>query len=134
MWRAREFGVETLRPGSEHARPPRRRRTDYGPEVDDRALVIADRPEADRYEARLGSDLAGFIDYRRMGGRLVLIHTETLPAFERQGVASAMAHHVLDEARSRQDRVTIKCPYLHDFVERHPEYRPAGDGRIPEGR
>ena len=95
--------------------------------------MVSDQPEADRFEARTGQRLAGFIDYRRIGGRLVLIHTETLPGFEGRGIASAMAHHVLEEARSTRERVTIKCPYLHGFVERHPEFRPAADGRIPAG-
>ena len=92
---------------------------------------IADKPEAQRFEARRDGELVGFIDYRRMRDRLILVHTEVLPAFEGQGIAGAMARRVLGDARDRRDRVTIKCPYLRDFVTRHPEFAPAPDGRIP---
>lgn len=111
---------------------PVKTRAGYRPDVDGPALEISDRPEVNRYEAHLGAELAGFIDYRRIGGRLVLIHTEVLPAFEGRGVATALARHVLGAARAGRERVRIMCPYLTTFVERHPELRPAADGRIPE--
>ena len=104
----------------------------YRPDVEGPALEISDCPEAARYEARLGADLAGFIDYRRVSGRLLLVHTEVLPAYEGRGVASALARHVLGEARLGRERVRIMCPYLTTFVERNPGFRPAADGRIAE--
>jgi len=99
--------------------------------VDRHLPVITDEPQVRRFEARLGSELAGFIDYRRLGDRLILVHTEVPAAFEGQGIASALAHHVLDGVRARRDRVSIKCPYLQEYVLRHPEFAPAPDGRIP---
>jgi predicted GNAT family acetyltransferase len=99
--------------------------------MDRQAVQIADVPPANRYEARRGDELVGFIDYRRVNGRLALIHTEVPPAFEGQGIAGAMARFVLEGARSRHDRVTIRCPYLRTYIERHPELAPADDGRIP---
>ena len=78
-----------------------------------------------------GGELAGFIDYRRSGPRLILVHTEVLPAFEGKGIASALARFVLDGIRERGERVSIRCPYLTAFVERHPEYAPGPDLRIP---
>ena len=85
-------------------------------------LTILDRPEGRRYEARLGDALAGFVDYRDVGVRRILLHTEVLPAFAGRGVGTALARHVLEAARSGGSRVTLKCPYLRTFVERHPEY------------
>ncbi|MBI3745047.1 MAG: N-acetyltransferase [Chloroflexi bacterium] len=99
--------------------------------VDRHVPVITDQPEARRFVARLGSELAGFIDYRRLGDRLILVHTEVPAAFEGRGIASVLAHDVLDGARARQDRVSIRCPYLDEYVRRHPEFAPAADGRIP---
>ena len=95
-------------------------------------LLISDVPEANRFEARRGGELVGFVDYRWVGGRRVLIHTEVPPAFEGQGIGSALARHVLDFAREHQERISIKCPYLHTFIERHPEYAPDAFGRIPK--
>jgi hypothetical protein len=85
-------------------------------------LSIVDRPEARRFEARLGDELAGWLDYRRLGGRLVLLHTEVPLAFAGQGIAGGLARHVLEEALAAGTRVTVKCPFVAAFVRRHPEY------------
>jgi predicted GNAT family acetyltransferase len=97
--------------------------------MDGTSISISDEPAADRYVARLGSALVGFVEYRRIGGRIVFIHTKVPPEFEGRGIASALARHILDKAREDGTRVTIKCPYLLAFVERHPEYAPAADER-----
>ncbi len=95
-------------------------------------VVISDQPEVHRFEARRRGELVGFLDYRWVGHRRVLLHTEVPPAFEGQGIGSALARHVLDLARSGEERVSIKCPYLRTFIERHPEYTPDDLGRIPQ--
>ena len=111
------------------ARPAYRRR------VNGADLAIADAPEASRFEARLGAEVAGWIDYRRLEGRLILLHTEVPPAFAGRGVAGALAGHVLDAALAAGTRVTVKCPFVATFVTRHPEYAgivtPARAGRRP---
>jgi predicted GNAT family acetyltransferase len=84
--------------------------------------VITDHPERERFEARLGSRLAGFIDYQRRGSRLVLVHTEVLEEFAGRGIGNALARFVLDGVLAAGTRVTIKCPFLRAYVERHPEY------------
>jgi predicted GNAT family acetyltransferase len=95
-------------------------------------LRISDLPEANRFEARRDGELVGFVDYRWVGRRRVLLHTEVPPAFEGQGIASALARHVLDLAREQEERISIKCPYLRTFIDRHPEYAPDDFGRIPK--
>jgi len=86
------------------------------------ALAITDNAEARRYEARMGDELAGFLEYRSAGSRRILVHTRVLDAFEGRGVGSAMARHVLDEALAAGVRVTPKCPFVRAWLERHPEY------------
>jgi predicted GNAT family acetyltransferase len=88
----------------------------------DPTLPIVDRPEARRFEARLGSELAGFLEYRLAGTRRILIHTEVLPAFGGRGIGAALARHALDEAQAAGTRVTPKCPFVRAWLERHPEY------------
>ncbi len=95
-------------------------------------LLISDEPGAHRFEGRRSGELLGFVDYRWVGGRRVLIHTEVPPAFEGQGIGSALARHVLDLAREQEERISIKCPYVRTFIERHPEYAPDDHGRIPK--
>lgn len=90
--------------------------------MDQPELVVTDQPAAARYEAHLGTELAGFVEYRLLGGRRVLIHTEVLPGFAGRGIGAALARHVLDAAVASEVRVTVKCPFIRTYIERHPEY------------
>lgn len=98
--------------------------------------TIIDDTAAQRYEARLDGELAGFLEYRLAGTRRILLHTEVLEAFGGRGVGAALARHALDAARAAGTRVTVRCPFLRAWLERHPEYagvatptrdEPAGD-------
>jgi predicted GNAT family acetyltransferase len=84
-------------------------------------LTIRDVPEERRYEAYLGDGLAGFVDYGRVQGRLVAVHTEVLPEYGGRGIASALVRRVLDDARAAGEKVTPRCPFFAAHFERHPE-------------
>lgn len=101
-------------------RPARRARDGYRAAVTDE-LTIHDAAPASRLEAHIGASLAGFVDYRLAPGRRILIHTEVLPAFEGRGVGSALARYIVDAARRDGRRLTVKCPFLASWFERHPE-------------
>ncbi len=90
--------------------------------VNDELPVIHDHADAGRYEARIGGDLAGFVEYRLAGTRRILLHTEVLPALEGRGIGSALARHILDAARASGARVTVKCPFIRTWLARHPDY------------
>ncbi len=85
-------------------------------------LAIADRPDANRYEARLAGELAGWVDYRLHAARRILVHTEVPPAFEGRGIAAALARHALEDARASGIKVRVLCPYIEAYLARHPEY------------
>lgn len=85
------------------------------------APVVTDAPERDRFEAHVDGELAGVLKYVRKRGRIALIHTEVLPAFEGKGVASSLVRHALDDARQRGLKVIAICPYVQTYLERHPE-------------
>ncbi len=85
--------------------------------------VVVDNFERNQYEIVLGGEVAGHLAYRRTGGRIELTHTEIDPAFEGHGLASRLASAVLNEARDRATPVTVTCPFVTGYLERHPEYR-----------
>ena len=87
------------------------------------SVTIIDNPEERRYEARIGDELAGWVDYGRVGSRLVALHTEVPPAFGGRGIASALVRRVLDDARAGGATVTPRCPFFAAHFERHPEDR-----------
>ena len=90
---------------------------------DETPVEIIDVPHANRYEARVGDRLAGWVDYRRVRDRLVALHTEVDPAFGGQGIASALVRRVIDDARAAGVSVTPRCPFFETHFERHPEDR-----------
>lgn len=85
-------------------------------------LVVADNAEQRRYEARQGSEVAGFILYRLDPGRMTLIHTEVAPALEGKGIASLLVKEALDDIRRRGLTIVPICPFVRGYLRRHPEY------------
>lgn len=88
--------------------------------------VTTDNPAASRYEIHVGSELAGFIDYRLRhdhgAGVISLIHTEVEPAFQGAHLATHLARFSLDDARARGLSVLPFCPYINSWIKKHPEY------------
>ncbi len=84
--------------------------------------VITDASTRERYEAHLNGELAGILEYTVKRGRIALIHTEVLPVHEGRGVGSALVRFALDDARRRGLRVIAICPYVQDYLTRHPEF------------
>jgi uncharacterized protein len=77
-----------------------------------------------RYELRVGGEVAGFVDYRFAAeDRIVLVHTEVDERFEGHGVGSRLARGVLDDARAHGWQVVPRCPFIAEYIERHPEYQ-----------
>ena len=77
-----------------------------------------------RYEAYVGDDLAGFAQYELRGeDRIVFTHTEVDDAFEGHGVGSVLVREALDDVRRDGRRSVVPlCPFVKEWIERHPEY------------
>jgi predicted GNAT family acetyltransferase/glutaredoxin len=84
--------------------------------------VVADAPDASRYELRLGGSLIGVAAYHRRNGRIAFLHTEVDEAHEGQGFASRLARDALEDARRQGLEVVPLCPYIAGYIDRHPEY------------
>jgi NAD+ kinase len=83
---------------------------------------VVDNFEHSRYEILLGGEVAGVLHYCRHGGRVELTHTEIEQTFEGRGLAGRLAAAALEDARARATPVTVTCPFVRGYVERHPEY------------
>ena len=75
-----------------------------------------------RYEARVGTELAGTASYELTDSMITFTHTVVGEGFEGQGVGGALARFALDDARARGLRVRLVCPFLRSWIKRHPEY------------
>ena len=93
--------------------------------------TIIDAQAAQRYEARLGDDLAGILDYKVLPDRIALIHTEVQPGYQGRGIGALLAKFALDDARRRNLTVIVICQYVRSYVEHHPETRDIVMGMRP---
>lgn len=85
-------------------------------------IEIADDADKKRYEIRADGQLAGFATYRLKEGLIELIHTEIDEEFEGHGLASRLISFALDDARQRELAVLPSCPFVNDYIQRHPQY------------
>ena len=69
---------------------------------------------------RFGDALAGWVDYGRVGSRIVAFHTEVLPEFGGRGVGSALVRRVLADARAAGAKVTPRCPLFSNPLRAAP--------------
>lgn len=84
---------------------------------------VVDDAAMRRYEAYLGDELAGWVTYRFVAGRIVFVHTEVPSAYAGRGIGARLAAGALDDARKRGLRVRALCPFVAAYIERHPQYR-----------
>lgn len=86
-------------------------------------FTVTDVPERERFEARdEAGALAGLVTYQLSGAIIAYTHTEVDPAFEGQGVGSTLARAVMDDARAKGRTVVPICPFLSEWLGKHPEY------------
>jgi predicted GNAT family acetyltransferase len=87
--------------------------------------TVTDNPVAERFEAHIDGRLAGFAEYQLTDALIVFTHTEVDPAFEGQGVGSAIARFALDQVLEDDTRKALPvCPFIKGWIQRHPEYLP----------
>ena len=85
-------------------------------------ITLTDNAAQHRYEAAVGGQLAGFCEYNLLREAIMFTHTEVLPDHEGQGVGSALARHVLDEARDKGLHVIPVCPFIAAYIRKHRDY------------
>jgi len=84
-------------------------------------VEVKDNPQESRYEIRTDGELAGFVTYALHEHYITFIHTEIEPAYEGEGLGSQLARAVLDDARRRGLPVVPMCPFVAEYIRRHPD-------------
>ena len=85
-------------------------------------IILSNHPEQHRYEAHIDGALAGYCEYNLLTDAIMFTHTEVLAAFEGKGVGSAIARHVLGEARAKGLQVIPVCQFIAGYLRKHREY------------
>ena len=63
-----------------------------------------------------------YLEYSLGGNVLELIHTEVPKELRGMGLASALAERGLNWAREKGYKVDVICPFVHEYIDKHPEY------------
>ena len=87
--------------------------------IDD--LNVEHNAEARRFEIHYGEDIAR-LEYHLRGATIVYTHTVVPRALEGHGIAGRLAREALEYARDTGLRVVPLCPYVADYIEKHPDY------------
>ena len=64
----------------------------------------------------------GFLTYHLKDGAIVFTHTIVPKEIEGRGIGSRLVRAGLDFARGAGLNVVPQCPFVADYIERHPEY------------
>ena len=83
---------------------------------------VKDNPAPGRFEMASGDGTA-FVEYRRAGDRIVLLHTEVPEAMSGKGVGFKLVRGTLDVLRSEGMKVVPRCEFVAAYIGRHPECR-----------
>jgi predicted GNAT family acetyltransferase len=87
-----------------------------------RNLTVVENDELRRYELLVAGTTAGTLDFRVLGPRRVLGHTEVNADQRGRGLATALIKAVLDDLIAEEVRITNYCPAVERFLLGHPEY------------
>src|ERR1044072_1741147 len=100
---------------------------------------VRDNPGQSRFEILVDGNVAGFAAYRRRPGALAFTHTEGDDEYEGQGLGGKtvsqgvspvraggglgrkLVTEALSEVRAEGLSVLPFCPFVREYIERHPE-------------
>ena len=72
-----------------------------------------------RYELRLGNEVAAKAEYSEAGGMVRFTHTEVDERYEGQGLGSKLAAFALDDVKSRGMKALPQCQFIAKYIARH---------------
>ncbi|MEU4804434.1 GNAT family N-acetyltransferase [Actinosynnema sp. NPDC023587] len=82
-------------------------------------VTVSDNTAESRFEVFLDGRLGGFAEYALEPGRVTFTHTEV--AVEGKGLGSRLVRQALLSARERSLAVVPQCPFVRDYLDKHPE-------------
>ena len=83
---------------------------------------VVDNAQGQRYEIRRDGKTLGFAAYQKADRLIVFTHTEIEPGLEGQGIGSQLVRGALDDVRAQGLPVLPICPFVQQWISRHPDY------------
>jgi len=82
---------------------------------------VRNNAEKRRFELQIGDAIA-VAEYRLRDKVITFTHTEVPPALEGRGIGAQLVKAALDDSRSQGYRVIPACPFVAQYIRRHPDY------------
>jgi predicted GNAT family acetyltransferase len=100
-------------------------------------LAVVNNEKAGRFEIEARGSMA-MLTYRLLGNSILLDHTEVPRELEGHGIGSQLVREALEFARLNGLRVVPICPFVVDYLRKHPEYQdllsPGGRKRLGDDK
>lgn len=90
-------------------------------DIDVSKLEVVHNPEKKRFEIQIGDQIS-MVKYVMGSKEIIFTHTEVPEAFEGRGIAGKMAKAAIEYAKEHGLRIRPMCPYIAEYIKRHPEY------------
>ncbi|MBC7915433.1 MAG: N-acetyltransferase [Pyrinomonadaceae bacterium] len=84
-------------------------------------IPLVHNPSINRFELTI-DDHTSFIDYKKNGDSISLLHTEVPPQLEGKGVAASMVEKTFQYVEEHNLKLIPSCSYVQMFLKRHPEW------------
>lgn len=91
---------------------------------------VSDSPADRRFEITVDGEPAGSLRYFEHEGRLALDLTRIDEAFAGRGLASVLVKEALDDIRGRGILILPLCPYVTQWLAKHPDYEDLVDREL----
>ncbi len=97
----------------------------------DYEIEVLNDTEHSKYEAWLNQNAVAELTYQFAGNRIVLMHAEVDPSFQKHKIATELVEWALNDVRASGRKATIICPVVRGFIDKHPEFEDVIDSRHP---
>ena len=83
-------------------------------------MTVRDDSARQRYELEVEGGVA-FVDYLRDGRKVIMTHAEVTLPLRGGGIGAALVKGALALVRERGEKVVPLCPFVVQYMRRHPE-------------
>jgi hypothetical protein len=83
---------------------------------------VVDNRLGSRFELQVDGEVAGYLDYQRDGNAVSFLEVTTDPRRAGQGLGLVLVRQALNAVSAEGLSVLPVCPFVRDFILRHPVY------------